>query len=78
MNDYNGNCRAELSSVTTALKAQRALSAAAIPSNVIKIESSSSRRGCAYGIEFACNQMNNVRTVLSGAGVAVKKWNSTD
>lgn len=70
-------CFAELGSVTMAMKAQKALAAAAIPSSVVKTESSS-RRGCSYGIRFSCNQWSNVRTVLFGAGITVKEWNTED
>lgn len=78
MNYYNyGGCQAELHSLTVAQKAQRALSAAAIPSDIIKTDSSS-RRGCAYGIEFACNQKNNVAATLSAAGISVRRWNTRD
>ena len=70
---YQRGCTAELGSMTQAMKAQEALSRAAIPSAVIKIESSS-RRGCVYGIAFSCEQKNNVRGVLSSARITVKKW----
>ena len=77
MKSYDGDCFAELGSMTGALKAQRALSAAAIPSFVEKIESSS-RRGCSYGIRFSCNQHGNVRAVLSAARISVKRWKAED
>lgn len=77
MKSYDRDCSAELGSVTNAMKAQKALAAAAIPSAVVKTESSS-RRGCAYGIRFSCNQFNNVRTVLSAARISVKQWNPGD
>ena len=78
MNSYKRVCSAELQSMTVAHKAQNALAAAAIPTEIIKIGSPSARRGCAYGIEFACSQSNNVAAVLSGAGISVKKWNRAD
>ena len=74
MKEQLRNCYAELGSVTYAMKAQAALGAAAIPSTVIKSESSSSRRGCVYGIRFSCQQENNVRMVLSSARIPVKQW----
>ncbi len=77
MNGNDRNCSAELGSVTAAMKAQRALATAAIPSAVVKIESSS-RRGCTYGIRFSCNQLGNVRTVLSAARISVKQWDPAD
>ena len=78
MNAYTGRCRAELVSMTQALKAQRALAASAIPVNVVKIESGSSLRGCSYGIEFSCSQKNNVTSLLNSAGISVRKWNTVD
>ncbi|MBQ8849989.1 MAG: DUF3343 domain-containing protein [Clostridia bacterium] len=78
MKYYNyGGCQAELQSMTAAQRAQRILASAAIPSDIIKV-GSSSRRGCSYGIEFACNQRNNVEATLLSAGIAVKRWNRTD
>ena len=68
------DCFAELGSVTYAMKAQKALAVAAIPSTVVKSESSSSRRGCVYGIRFSCLQESNVRTVLANARIPVKSW----
>lgn len=72
----SGTCRATLSSMTQALKAQKALATAAIPVNIVKTDSASSLRGCTYGIEYSCNQSNNVSRVLSSAGISVKKWNT--
>ena len=78
MNYYqHSTCSAELQSMTAAQKAQKALLSAAIPSAVIKLDGSH-RRGCAYGVEFACNQRNNVSAVLGRAGVSVKRWNTGD
>ena len=68
-------CSAEIGSVTAAMKAERALSAAAIPCEVIKKESKARGRGCVFGIEFSCAQANNVRTVLGAARINPKNWN---
>ena len=76
MKEAQRDCSAELGSLTYAMKAQKALAAAAIPSTVVKSESSSSRRGCTYGIRFSCQQEQNVRTVLGGARIGVKQWNA--
>ena len=67
-------CSAELGSVTEAMKAERVLAAAAIPSEIIKIEGSR-RRGCVFGIGFSCSQQNNVRAVLSAARINPRNWN---
>ena len=74
MKEASRSCYAEIGSVTYAMKAQAALGAAAIPSTVVKSESSSSRRGCVYGIRFSCLQESNVRTVLAAARIPVRKW----
>ena len=73
MKEYDGRCILEMGTQTNAQKAQSALSAAAIPSTVVKTESSS-RRGCVYGIRFSCSQAANVRTVLSAARITVRRW----
>lgn len=78
MNAYSGKCTATLTSLTQAQKAQKALALAAIPSNIVKTEPASSLRGCAYGLEFSCNQRNNIARVLGTAGISVKKWNTED
>ena len=73
--DRGRDCVAEIGSVTYAMKAQRALAQAAIPSAVIKSEKSSGRRGCTYGVAFSCSQENNARAVLASARISVKQWN---
>ncbi len=78
MKDLSRDCFADLGSVTYAMKAQRILSNAAIPSSVIKSDTSSRHRGCTYGIRFSCQQKNNVRTVLEAARISVKQWNEGD
>lgn len=68
-------CSAELGSVTEAIKAQRVLAAAAIPSEIIKSEGGR-RRGCVFGIGFSCTQTNNVRAILSSARINPKEWHT--
>ena len=67
------SCTAALGTMTAAQKAQRALASAAIPNGMIKLDTSS-RRGCVWGVSFSCNQTENVRAVLSAAGIAVRSW----
>ena len=73
MNKISSECFAELGSMTLAMKAHTALVAAAIPSEVIKMQSSS-RRGCVYGLSFSCHQQSNARLVLSNARIPVKSF----
>lgn len=70
MND----CTAVIGSMTTALKAQKTLLKASIPSTVVKLDSSVTRRGCAYGLEFDCVQSANVQHTLSTAGIRASRY----
>ena len=67
-------CFAVMGTLTNAQKAQRALSAAAIPSIVSKSNSASAHKGCAWGIEIPCNQLHNAKNVLASYGISVKEW----
>lgn len=68
------SCRVDVGSLTITLKAQKALSRAAIPTTVIKNEPSSNSRGCSYGLSFSCAQSENLQSVLQREGIRVKKW----
>ena len=67
-------CSADIGSVTEAIKAQKVLAAAAIPSEIIKNDRNPRGRGCAFGIGFSCSQKNNVRAVLDAARIHPKAW----
>ena len=67
-------CRADIGSLTAALKAQKALSRAAIPTTVIKNEPTSKSKGCSYGLSFSCAQAGNLQNVLEREGIRVKRW----
>ena len=67
-------CRAVTGSMTIALKAQKVLSGYAIRVEVVKISSVNSKRGCAYGIEFPCSILGNVKTILSEARINIKSY----
>ncbi|MBQ7383719.1 MAG: DUF3343 domain-containing protein [Clostridia bacterium] len=75
MTERHGGCSAEIGSVTQAMRAQDALASAAIPSKIIKSQSSS-RHGCIYGISFSCRQENNVRAILESSRIPVRHWTS--
>jgi hypothetical protein len=75
MRDKFEGCMADLGGMTLALKAQKALGEAAIPSTVVKGGSSSfGSRGCSYGLHFSCAQRQNVESVLASEGIRVKRW----
>lgn len=78
-NKYNyKGCSAIMGTLTNAQKAQKALSAAAIPTSLGKDEALSSNRGCIWSVNFSCNQLENVRAVLLASGISVKKWGRGD
>ena len=68
------NASVVLGTLTNAQKAQRALSAAAIPSKIVKQSSSGFYRGCVWSVEFSYSQKQNARIVLSNAGISVRAW----
>ena len=70
--DFNNTCSVQIGAITQTMRAQVALGAAAIPSTVIKRDTS---RGCIYALSFSCSQENNVRTVLERERIRVKSWN---
>ena len=77
MNQNFTGCRADIGSLTLALRAQKALAVAAIPTTVIKIEkneSSFGARGCSYGLSFSCAQGENLKRVLDYEGIRVRRW----
>ena len=63
-----------LGTLTNAQKAQRALSAAAIPSKIVKQTSTNIHRGCVWSVEFSYSQRQNVNTVLFSAGIPIRAW----
>ena len=76
MNDFYSECVAEIGSMTQSMRAQRILAESAIPTTVIKTNSSSNR-GCVYGLSFICAQSDNVEHVLMNTGVKVRRWTKT-
>ncbi len=69
-----GGCTAYIGSTTLAMKAQRVLAAEAIYSSVTKVNSSKTRRGCAYGVSFDCAQQSNVKAILTRENIPVKEF----
>lgn len=58
-------CVASLKSMTTALKAKKALIEAFIDCEIIKLEPNMTKKGCAYGIKFDCMNIYSVENVLN-------------
>ena len=72
--DTAGICTAILGSMTQAMGAQSALSEAAIRVSIVKISSSRTQNGCAYGVEYPCTQQRNVAMILERSGVRVREY----
>ena len=62
-------CTIVTGSITSATKAQKVLSSSAIKSTIVKLDSSTTHRGCAYGIEIDCNQLSNARYILTNSNI---------
>lgn len=73
MNNFY-TCIAEIGSMTQAMRAQNALAESAIPTTIVKGNSSKNSRGCAYGISFSCAQIENVKNVFDRSGIKVRRW----
>lgn len=71
-------CIAVVGSMTQTLRAQKVLASAAVRADVIKADSAHTRRGCAYALSYPCSQENNVRTILSSAGIRVRDFYRED
>lgn len=63
---------------TAAERARRALSAAAIAAETVKVEASRTRRGCTWGVAFPSAQQRNVQVVFSNAGIKTREILSYD
>ena len=69
-----GKCTATFETMTMATKAQHTLAHAAIRSEVVKLDSSYSGHGCAWGLELSCSQLSNARVILEKAHIPAKKY----
>ena len=67
-------CIAAFNSMTTAIGAQRVLSASAIRSSVVKLNANQTARGCWYGVEFPCAQRQNVEALFASHKIAVSSY----
>ncbi len=57
-------CISAKKSMTHAVKARRVLSSAGIHAEIINLDSSVTRRGCAYGVSFPCSMTERVQSIL--------------
>lgn len=67
-------CVATMPSMTLAFKAEKTLTAVGIPCEIISLLPGESKRGCAYGLLFACETERRVRALLRGAHIPVSQY----
>ena len=75
---YSFGCFAVMGSMTQTMRAQKVLSNAAIRAEVVKADSTHTRRGCAYALSYPCVQDGNVRTILLSAGIRARDFYRED
>lgn len=75
---YYSFCTASMSSGTIAQKAQRLLHSNGIDARVVKLDAEKSRRGCSYGVEFSCAQLEKAKSILRRGGAEAKSFYSGD
>ena len=69
---FQNKCVVSLGSVTVATRAQRLLAAAALYSEIVKLDDDALGKGCTYGLEFGCSSEGNVKAVLKNAGIRIR------
>ena len=67
-------CTAAIGSLTYAIKAQRALDQGGIGGEIVKLDASMTRRGCAYGVEFPCELQREVRAIMNAEKITVNSY----
>ena len=70
----NQICVGAIGSMTQALKGVRALQQSGLRAEVVALSAEETKRGCAYGISFACEEMGQVRSALRQAQVTVTQY----
>ena len=71
-------CIATIPPLNICIKAQKALAQNAIFCKIVSIDPKLTRRGCAYGIEFACSEQRNVKLILQRAGIHPSQFLSNE
>lgn len=59
--------------LTLAQKAGRALRNENVAADVVKVDSSKTRRGCSWGVAFDESKMYNVRMIFSNKSIAERE-----
>ena len=63
-------CIATMKTMTSALRGVRLLRSAGIEGEVVSLDRTLTKNGCAYGISFPCYAVREVKAVLYGAQVS--------
>jgi hypothetical protein len=63
-------CIASVKSMTYALKAKRALASFYINSEVVKLDTSMTKNGCAYGVKFDCINLYAAENALKSHNIS--------
>ena len=68
------SCTAAIGSLTLAMKAKSALDNIRVNGKIVKLDPSMTRRGCAYGIEYSCDDHKAVRSAFNAAKISVSSY----
>lgn len=67
-------CRAALGAMSAAIRAERVLLDAGISAQVVALERTETKRGCAFGVEFSCAEEARARAALRAARISVSQF----
>ena len=67
-------CIAAVGSSTLAIRAKKALANQAILASVVKLDPGMTKRGCSYGVEFSCSQMENARMIFGKERIKIREY----
>lgn len=67
-------CTAAIGSLTVAMKAHSVLAGTGLENKIVKLDPSMTRRGCAYGIEYPCEDHKAVRSAFNTAKISVSSY----
>ena len=68
------SCTAAIGSLTVAMKANAVLEQSGLSGKIVKLDPSMTRRGCAYGIEYSCEEHKAVRSAFNTAKISVSSY----
>ena len=68
------SCTAAIGSLTLAMKAKSALDEVGLYGKIVKLDPTMTRRGCAYGIEYDCENHKSVRSAFNTAKISVSSY----